>query len=208
MTVDPAHRNRTPAARMPKGQRVESILLAARNLFTQKGFEATTVAEIAGHIGLAEATVYKYFPTKRALLIKVLARWYEELFGDCIRALAETQDPLQRLHLLVHRHLRALRDEPLLCRLMFHEIRSEYDYHGSELHALNRRYTGFLLDVVQAGVAAGVFRADVPTRLLRDMVYGGIEHHCWNHLCGRGSLDVDRLARSITDLACHGINKQ
>lgn len=200
-------RPRPPAARMPRGERVESILVAARTLFTRQGYEATAVAEIARHIDVAEATVYKYFPTKRALLIKVLARWYEELFGDCARELARTSDARERLHLLVHRHLCALRDEPLLCRLMFHEIRSEYDYHGSELHALNRRYTGFLLDVVQAGVADGAFRADVPTRLLRDMIYGGIEHHCWNYLCSRGGIDVDRLAHSITELACHGITK-
>jgi hypothetical protein len=106
--------------------------------------------------------------------------------------------------MLVAKHLRSVKQYPLLCRLMFREVRSEEDYPGSSLHAQNRRYTQLLIDVLKQGVASGELRSDVPTPLLRDMVYGGIEHHAWNFLCGRGGLDPDRIADQIVTALFEG----
>jgi len=196
---------RKPAVRLAREQRVDEILAAARDVFCEKGYEATAVAEIAARMGVVEGTIYKYFASKRELLLKVLEHWYEEMFGDYARDLAGLSQPRARLRLLVWRHLRSIRDYPLLCRLMFREVQSEHDYRGTVLHELNRRYTQLLLDVIEAGVAAGEFRGDVPATLLRAMVYGGIEHHSWNYVCGRGELDIDTLAEQITAVLCEGI---
>jgi AcrR family transcriptional regulator len=193
-----------PPVRLARDQRVGDILRAAREVFCEKGYESTAVSEIAARIGVVEGTIYKYFDSKRALLLQVLEHWYEEMFGDCARILAGVSGTHARLRLLIWRHLRTVRDYPLLCRLMFREVRSEQDYHGSGLHAMNRRYTQFLMDVIREGVDAGEFRDDIPLPLLRDMVYGGIEHHSWNFICGRGTLDIDRVADQITAILCEG----
>lgn len=84
-------------------------------------------------------------------------------------------------------------------------MRAHDDYAGSALHALNRRYTGLLGSVLAEGVAAGELRADVPTRVVRDMVYGGLEHLSWRHLTGRGRLDIDREADDMLRLLWDGI---
>lgn len=196
---------RTHAPRLARGQRVDEILAAARDVFCEQGYENTAVSEIANRMGVVEGTIYKYFDTKRELLLKVLERWYEEMFGDYARDLAGIAGHRNRLRLLIWRHLRTVREFPLLCRLMFREVRSGQDYHGSDLHSKNRRYTQFLLDVIQEGVVAGEFRADLPPVLLRDLVYGGIEHHTWNYICGRGDLDIDAIADQITAVLCEGI---
>jgi AcrR family transcriptional regulator len=205
--------SRKHAPRLGREQRVDEILAAARDLFCEKGYEQVAVSEIAARIGVVEGTVFKYFATKRELLLKVLEHWYEEMFGDYARDLAGVSGQRARLHLLVWRHLRSVRDNPLLCRLMFREVRSEQDYRGSNLHEMNRRYTQFLLDVIQAGVASGEFRVDLAAPLLRDLVYGGIEHHAWNYMMGSSErekdaatvLDIDVLAEQITAILCEGI---
>lgn len=202
MSSAPARR---PATRLAREQRVGDILVAARDVFCEKGYEHTAVSEIAARIGVVEGTVYKYFESKRDLLLKVLENWYEEMFGDYARDLSGIQGARARLRLLVWRHLRSIRDYPLLCRLMFREVRSEHDYVGSELHELNKRYTRLLLDVLEDGVKSGELRHDVPLHLLRDMVYGSIEHYTWNFICGRGELDIDATADQITALLCDGI---
>lgn len=194
-----------PAVRLGREERVGRILHAARDVFCEKGYEQAAVAEIAARIGVVEGTLYKYFPTKRELLLKVLENWYEEMFGDYARILAGVSGTHARLRFLVWRHLRTVREYPLLCRLMFREVRSEQDYHGSDLHGKNRRYTQFLMDVIDEGVEAGEFRRDVPLSLMRDLVYGGIEHHSWNFICGRGELDIDRVADQITAVLTSGI---
>ncbi|MES0873986.1 TetR/AcrR family transcriptional regulator [Sinimarinibacterium thermocellulolyticum] len=207
---------RGQAPRRAREQRVDEILVAARDVFCEKGYEATAVAEIAARLGVVEGTIYKYFATKRELLLKVLEYWYEQLFGDYRRDLDRVRGHRARLRLLIWRHLCTVRDWPLLCRLMFREVRSEDDYRGTTLHALNRRYTQVLMDVIADGQAARVFRADLPPALLRDLVYGGIEHCTWRYTADtaaagarrgarRGTLDVDTLADQLTAIVCDGI---
>ncbi len=201
----PLSRKRERGVRQPRAQRVGGILEAAREVFCKKGYDNTAVSEIATRLGVVEGTVFKYFPTKRQLLLKVLERWYEEMFGDYARDLAGVREPRERLRLLVWRHLRSVRENPQLCRLMFREVRSGPDYPGSRLHGLNRRYTQLLMGVIADGVKAGAFRDDVPLPLLRDLVYGGIEHHTWNFMSGRGELDIEAVADRIAAVICDGI---
>lgn len=191
--------------RLGREERVGHILHAARDVFCEKGYDQTAVAEIAARMGVVEGTIFKYFPTKRELLLKVLENWYEEMFGDYGRMLAGVTGTRARLRFLVWRHLQTVKEYPLLCRLMFREVRSEQDYHGSDLHAKNRRYTQFLIEVIGEGQKSGEFRKDIPQHLLRDLVYGGIEHHSWNFICGRGDLDADGAADQITSILCDGI---
>lgn len=205
MSAKPA---RLHAPRLAREQRVDEILDAARAVFCEKGYEQTVMAEIALRIGVVEGTLYKYFSSKRELLLKVLEHWYEEMFGDYARDLAAARNSRERLRLLVWRHLRSIRDYPLLCRLMFREVRSEADYHGSGLHQLNRQYTELLVQVLDEGQRKGEIRRDVPLPLLRDMVYGAIEHHTWNFICGRGVLDIDRIAEQMTAMLCDGITSK
>ena len=198
-------RKRERGARLPRGDRMDGILDAAQAVFCDKGYEGAAVAEIAARLGVVEGTIFKYFPTKRALLLRVLERWYVDMADDYAQDLAGVEGARARLRLLVWRHLRSLRENPQLCRLMFQEVRAGRDYRGSRLHALNRRYAGLLTAVIEDGVAAGEFRGDVPAALLRDLVYGGIEHHAWNYFEGRGRLDVEAVTEGIMTVLREGI---
>jgi AcrR family transcriptional regulator len=52
-----------------------------RRRFAERGFEAVTVAEVAREAGLAEKTVFNYFPTKEDLFYSDLEAFEEELIG-------------------------------------------------------------------------------------------------------------------------------
>jgi len=82
------------------------------------------------------------------------------------------------------------------------------DYYESEIADLNRRWTSLLVDVIKEGQADGTFRSDLPATMVRDVVYGGIEHIAWGAATGHGSLDSSRVADSLTELVCTGIEPQ
>ena len=54
-------------ARWKPGAR-ERIVLAAVDLFTEQGYDATTVAQIAERAGITKSTFFRYFPDKRELV--------------------------------------------------------------------------------------------------------------------------------------------
>ena len=55
-------------ARWEPGAR-ERLVLAAVDLFTEQGYDATTVAQIAERAGITKSTFFRYFPDKRELLV-------------------------------------------------------------------------------------------------------------------------------------------
>ena len=70
-----------------KQQTRERIAETARRLFTERGFERVTVAEIARGADVAEQTVYNYFPTKEDLVYWRLESFEEQL----LQAIRERQ---------------------------------------------------------------------------------------------------------------------
>ena len=208
IAIRPAGRAAAPrkvVVRQARARRIGEILDAARQSFSERGYENATMADIAARAGVVEGSVYKYFASKRDLLLKVIETWYEGLVEQFSHGLAGIKGARNRLRFLLWQHLVNIRRDAQLSRLMFQEVRLRDDYFQSPLHRMNARYTEFLLGVVREGIAAGEFRNDMAPAMVRDMAFGAIEHQAWNFLCGRGTLDVERIADQITDVLCDGL---
>ncbi len=67
----------------------QRVLSAALDLFGEKGYDATTMQEIADRIGITKAAIYYYFPTKSGLLDAILGPTHEE--ANRLLDLAESQ---------------------------------------------------------------------------------------------------------------------
>lgn len=186
-------------------RRAAEILAAAREVFLDKGFERSSVAEIAARVGVVEGLVYTYFPTKRELLNEVLRGMYVPLIHEIEASFGRLQGLRSRLRFLVWRHLRVYVEEPGLSRIVLHEVRTGPEYFKSVLHDLHVQYTGFLVRTVHEAVKAGELPPDTDAEMVRSMVYGGIEHRMWATLFGRGSVDVEQLAERYTEMVLRGI---
>lgn len=179
-------------------RRAAEILESARSVFLEKGFDRSSVSEIAFKVGVVESLVYAYYPSKRELLNAVLRGMYEPLIADLEDKFSRLQGVRSRMRFLIWRHLRVYVEEPNLTRLVLHEVRTSPEYFQSVLHDLHVRYTSFLLRTVHEAITAGELRQDTDVELLRSMVYGGIEHRMWSLLFGRGTVDVESMADQYT----------
>jgi AcrR family transcriptional regulator len=129
MTRPPKPRG-TVAARKPrklqhKPQRVpetsglrESILAAARELFIELGYEATTMRKIAEHIGYSATTLYLHFADKNAIMAELCHRDFAELAARSVEVMAEP-DPVVRLGRLGKAYTEFGLRNPNHYRLMF-----------------------------------------------------------------------------------------
>jgi len=191
--------------RMPRDQRMREIEAAARSAFAKHGFNDAPISEIARRAGVSEGAIYKFYANKRELLHAILTGWYggiTEAFHAKQRGVEGTR---ARLHAVIWQHLKSIQESPDLCRLFYSEVRSAPDYQSSELHRCNRDYTRVLTDILEAGIERGDIRADVSLPLVRDMVFGGIEHRVTGFLAGRGALDPDAVADEMTRMLFAGI---
>jgi AcrR family transcriptional regulator len=191
--------------RLSPEERIANLMAVARSVFRARGFDDGVMAEIASKAGVVEGTIYRYFPTKRDLLIEVIEDWYEEMLADYDQHLRGVTGTRNRLRFMIWRHLTVMHEEPMLCRLVLGEVRGGSDYRGTAVYDLNRRYTQRTIAIVKEGIAAGEFRADVPLDLVRDMIYGGIEHHSWAYLRGEGDFSPERAADDLVAIIYRGL---
>jgi AcrR family transcriptional regulator len=193
--------------RLPRDERISKIMSAARTVFGSKGYEAASTAEIALAAGVVEGTLYRYFPTKRDLLIKVVEEFYEGILSDYEAQLKGVRGTWNRLRFMIWKHLSVMHADPDMCRLIVHELRPLAEYRQSSIFRLNQRYTQSTLAVVREGIDSGEFRDDLPLRIVRDMIFGAAEHHTWAHLRGEGEFSPDEAADAITNMVYRGLER-
>jgi AcrR family transcriptional regulator len=77
-----------PRVRMTGRERREQLVAVGRSLFAEKGFEATSIEEIAGRAGVSKPVVYEHFGGKEGLYAVVVDREMGDLLDRLTRALA------------------------------------------------------------------------------------------------------------------------
>ena len=198
------------ARRQPAGpkslQRVKDILRAGRDVFSEKGYERATTAEIAQRVGISEATVFSYFRGKRELCARVIADWYDEIIAAIETGLPREGSVHDQFAFIVRTHLRLMLVHGTgLCALVLSEGRAKHHEFGGELTALQRRYTAPLMRVLAHGQEIGQIRADVPLRLMRAMVFGPMEHVLWEATLAHRSTELEATAEQLIDMLWAGL---
>jgi AcrR family transcriptional regulator len=195
----PASR-RQPAGRKSQ-QRVKEILQAGRDVFSEKGYDRATTAEIAQRLGISEATVFSYFRGKRELCARVIGDWYDEIIEAIESGLPRDGSIRQQFAFIVRTHLRLmLVNGTGLCALVLSEGRTRQHELSEELTGLQRRYTAPLMRVLSQGQQTGQIRSDMPLRLLRSLVFGPMEHVLWDAALGNRRTDIDATADRLIDV--------
>ncbi|SEO42364.1 DNA-binding transcriptional regulator, AcrR family [Salinihabitans flavidus] len=197
-------KSKPASQRRPREERIASIMAAAEEEFRGNGFEKVSMARIAARAQVVEGTIYRFFDNKHDLLTKVIEAWYERMLADYARELEGFSGTRARLHFMIWRHLQTVWDSPQMCRLMFDQIRSSPGYRDTSVFSLNRMYTRRTLDIVAEGVARGELREGLDMGLVRDLIYGCVEHRTWAYLRGEGEFDPKQSADAIVSLVLCG----
>jgi TetR/AcrR family transcriptional regulator, fatty acid metabolism regulator protein len=191
--------------RLPPEKRVADIMSAAREVFTEKGYSDALISDIAERAGIVEGSIYRFFENKRDLLIRMVERWYEDMLARDEKQFGSTTGTWNRIRLIVHHHLSTIRDEPALSRLVFQELRPDREYRRTRVFQLNQQYTQRIIEIVKAAAASGEFRSDTPPSLVRDMIFGAVEHRTWAFLRNEGDFNLDETADGITEIIYRGL---
>ncbi|EAZ89708.1 hypothetical protein CY0110_23176 [Crocosphaera chwakensis CCY0110] len=90
------------------------ILKAALRLFAAKGYDGTTTKDLAKKAKVAEGTLFRYFPNKKAILIEVATQGWIEILTDLLTELSEMGNYKAVAQVMRRRVLRMQENKDLL----------------------------------------------------------------------------------------------
>ena len=106
---------------LPQSRR-EKILDDARDLFAERGYEGTSMADLAARVGLRKASLFHHFPSKEVLYATVLARLVEEVGSAIMSSAALEGSFAERLDELTDKLVMTLGSQPCAARLLVREV--------------------------------------------------------------------------------------
>jgi AcrR family transcriptional regulator len=82
------------------------ICRTAAQIFRDRGYDATSVSDVARALGMTKAGLYHYFDSKEALLFEIMTYGLERVRDDVVIPVRTIADPEERLKQIVLRHAR------------------------------------------------------------------------------------------------------
>ncbi len=152
-------------------RRNQQIMTAARRVLTRKGFNSTTMEDIAKEAELSPGTLYLYFSGKEALYASLSLRVLQ-FMNMRLKSIARKTDMScrRRLALMAQAMYDVYQFDPLIVVNMSHMQSSEILLNLSEevleqIKALSRATTGAVAGLISEGIEKGVFVDRNPTAL-------------------------------------------
>ncbi len=181
----------------------DRFLDAAGRLFRQKGFEATTVREIARAAGVLPGSLHYRYPTKAALLLALMKRGVERELNALRSAISASRDPAERLRLAFRARLAFLLSRDA-AKVVLYDWRSLRGRARDEMIRLRDRYEAFWSGLLYEAAGAGWLRPDLDLRLLRLMVLGALNGVALWYSPG-GPRSADEIADAFFGLITYGV---
>ena len=149
--------------------REAGVLQAARRLFARKGYQRSTMVEIAAASELALGTLYQLFPSKEAILCHLLEQYMDGLIARVREAVAGTEDARLQLESVVRTQLTFSHDNADVLRLYLSgwigyefTVRRQF---GERIDTKYEEYLSLVAAVFRRGSRKGVFVLAPPRRL-------------------------------------------
>ena len=154
------------------------IINAAINAFAEKGFEATPTKEIAKRAGIAEGTIFRYFPTKDAILermVPLLIQIMQPKMGKPIEDILNLNKdaPVDRIFAAILRdRLQMIRDNKRFIKSVLPELIHRLPLLNLLKQSMLPMIEGYVDQVVAHGKARGEMDASLDARLVMLQMLG------------------------------------
>jgi AcrR family transcriptional regulator len=168
------------------------ILLVAETLFAEKGFDGTSIRNIAKVAKINIAMVSYYFGSKERLLESLIFYRTKDLKIQIENLLVEDLDPIDKINKLIEIYIKRINSNKGIFRILHFEmatkkkelnIKSFYELRKSNLKSLEA--------IISEGQNKGVFRKDISIPLLTPTILGTFFHFHMNKEYFMGLLNID-----------------
>ena len=181
----------------------DEILTAAAQIFSQKGFHAASMQDIAEAVNLQKASLYHHVSSKQEILLAILDRALDMLIEYIEHVTVLDLPADEKLHKAMDAYLQAMLDHHDLAAVLLLEHRSlEPQYHLRHIPRRDR-FERLWRDMIQEGIDQHIFFTPDPALASRYLL--GVMNWTITWYRPDGILTPSELSEQFTDLFLCGL---
>ncbi|MEV0620680.1 TetR/AcrR family transcriptional regulator [Nonomuraea sp. NPDC050404] len=191
-----------PTRQRRRGHDPESVLSIAVGVFNERGYDGTSMEDLARALGVTKSAIYYHVPGKEQLLGRALDRALDGLFEMVADERAARGVAIDRLEWVLRQSVRILVDRLPYVTLLL-RVRGNS---ATEQAALERRreFDRFVSSLVKEAAVDGSIRADVDPALVTRLLFGTVNSITEWYQPARGA-SADDLADALLKITFNGL---
>lgn len=163
----------------------ESIMDVAEKFFESKGYDATSVDDIAYNTGISKTTLYAYFKSKEEIWDSVLCRYMEFMLEDARKAADSEGAFEQRYYKLCFDIASKFEEHPVIYRGTLGKISMDMENEiYKKIYEVGEATNEAIADFIRSGIKEGVVRKDID-------IYPAVIM-MWSSISGIISMAIDK----------------
>jgi AcrR family transcriptional regulator len=194
---------------MPRNKtelRKRQIIDTATKVFAQRGFNETTISEIAKAAKISEASIYEYFSTKEGLLFSIPTESSQSLFDTMAFHLKLIRGAGNKLRAIVFLFMDSYQKNPDFAAVLMLYLKHNKKFLDTEGHLTIKAGIRQITTVIEQGIEAKEFKEDTHPYLIRSMILGTIEHLVTNWVMTGSPDNLEELVDPLIDTIITGIS--
>jgi len=185
--------------------RRSQLLGVALTLFAEKGYHATSIADIIESASVARGTFYNYFKNKRQIFGQLLDHLFEDVMSVAFTIDTESAEGVgQQVRRLIRGICSKMRENHSMARVLLEQAVGLDAEANAQLQAFYERIFGRLNDAIEDGQSRGIVREGNSTALATCML-GMVKESLYQHVLGTCTLELDDMVEEIFGVAARGI---
>ncbi len=183
----------------------QAILETASNLFIRRGYEGTTMQDIALELGVSRSALYYYFKNKEEILASLtegLTIAAQQLASQVVE---QGKAPEEALRELVHQHARLILFRPVQFRVVERAEGSLPDEQQKIAESARRILLQKFTEVIQRGIDNGRFRL-VNAKMAAFAIIGMCNWTAW-WFKADGAKTAEEVAEMLADFSLHALER-
>jgi AcrR family transcriptional regulator len=194
---------KTQKKSVPNNERLAEVYRTAAQIILRKGYDATSINDIANALGMTKAGLYHYINGKKELLFDIMNFGLDELDEEVVTPARAIADPSARLRFIVASHAQLVTRGQGAITILVDEITALTPAQNRIITRRKREYFNRLRELLNELKAAGKL-SDVDTTAATFCLLGMIN---WLSRWFRqdGDLTQEQVAEQIVKIALHGL---
>ena len=184
--------------------RTREIYQQAAQVIYKKGFDATSMGDIADAVDLTKGGLYYYIKGKQALLFAIMREALEQLETEVMQPAAEERDAESRLAALVSGHIRLIMRDPYALTILVTEAEGLDAKHRAQLDERKDDYPRMLRECIEQILARQSPRPNIDPNVAAYSLLGMI-HWVVRWHGTESHLSEDEIVEQLTSVALYGI---